>query len=116
MTAGHTKEPGYCVGGVLLFQKCTNVQVRKCGLYACGTIGIAATDCRNVTMEQNDIYECSYGGIQLMGVATASMDGNTFRDLGDEYGGFIYQVFSDCSEITMDGKRITPGCEEAYTK
>ena len=116
LTAGHTKEPGYCVGGVLLFQKCTNVQVRKCGLYGCGTIGIAATDCRNMTMEQNDIYECSYGGIQLMGVATASMDGNTFRDLGDEYGGFIYQVFSDCSEITMDGKRITPGYEEAYTK
>lgn len=116
LTAGHTKEPGYCVGGVLLFQKCTNVQVRKCGLYGCGTIGIAATDCRNVTMAQNEIYECSYGGIQLMGVATASMDGNTFRDLGDEYGGFIYQVFSDCSEITMDGKRITPGYEEAYTK
>ena len=116
LTAGHTKEPGYCVGGVLLFQKCTNVQVRKCGLYGCGTIGIVATDCRNVTMEQNEIYECSYGGIQLMGVATASMDGNTFRDLGDEYGGFIYQVFSDCSEITMDGKRITPGYEEAYTK
>ena len=116
LTAGHTKEPGECIGGVLLFQKCTNVQVRKCGLYGCGTIGIQATDCRNVTMEQNDIYECSYGGIQLSGVATAAMDGNTFRDLGDEYGGFIYQVFSDCFEITMDGKRITPGSEEAYTK
>lgn len=116
LTVGHTKEPGYCVGGVLWFQQCTNVEVRKCGLYGCGTIGIQAMDCRNVTMEQNDIYECSYGGIQLIGVATAAMDGNTFRDLGDEYGGYVYQVFSDCSEITMDGKRITPGSEEAYTK
>ena len=44
------------------------------------------------------------------------MDGNTFRDLGDEYGGFVYQVFSDCSEVTFEGKRVVPGTQEAYAK
>ena len=116
LTAGHTKEPGYCVGGVLLFENCTNARVSKCGLYGCGTIGVQANDSRNVTIQNNDIYECSYGGISLNNVATASMDGNTFRDLGDEYGGFVYQVFSDCTEVTFEGKRVVPGTQEAYTK
>lgn len=116
LTAGHTKEPGYCIGGVLLFESCTNARVSKCGLYGCGTIGVQANDSRNVIIQNNDIYECSYGGISLDNVATASMDGNTFRDLGDEYGGFVYQVFSDCTEVTFEGKRVVPGTQEAYTK
>lgn len=116
LTAGHTKDPGYCIGGVLLFENCTNVLVSKCGLYGCGTIGVQANDSRNVTIQNNEIYECSYGGISLNNVATASMDGNAFRDLGDEYGGFVYQVFSDCSEVTFEGKRVVPGTQEAYAK
>ena len=116
LTVGHTKEPGYCIGGVLWFQSCVNVQVTKCGLYGCGTVGVQVYDSRNVRIKDNEIYECSYGGVLLSNVATASMEANTFRDLGDEYGGYVYQVFSDCSEITFDGKRVTPGTEQAYVK
>ena len=116
LTVGHTKEPGYCIGGVLWFESCVNVQVTKCGLYGCGTVGVQAYDSRNVHIKDNEIYECSYGGVLLSNVATAAMEGNTFRDLGDEYGGYVYQVFSDCSEITFDGKRVTPGTEQAYVK
>lgn len=116
LTAGHTKEPGYCIGGVLWFENCTNVKVSKCGLYGCGTIGVQAYASRNVTIQDNEIYECSYGGISLNNVATAAMDGNTFRDLGDEYGGFVYQVFSDCTEVTFEGKRVVPGTQEDYVK
>ena len=131
ITAGHTQEPSQCAGGVLHFISSQDILVEDCDLYGCGTlgvdadnslniqvinnlihdcspVGIAATDCRNVTMEQNDIYECSYGGIQLMGVATASMDGNTFRDLGmEDYPGSVFRIY-DSQNVTCNGKDAIP--------
>ena len=103
LTAGHTVEPGYCAGGVLMFTGCSNVNIENTGLYGCGTIGINAQMCRNMVIQDNDIYECSQGGISLYQVKNAQMNRNTFRDLGDEYGpGFIYS-FSDSDSLTIDG-------------
>ena len=112
LTAGHTQAPGSCIGGVLQFYFCQNVTVSDTGLYGCGTIGIQGSQCRNMVMINNEIYECSQGGVSLYRVKGATMEGNTFRDLGsvDSYNGswangYIYSI-SACEDVTFDGKTL----------
>ena len=115
LTLGHTKEPGYCIGGVLDLQRCTNVTVENTGLFGCGTIGIQGYQCVNMALIGNEIYECSYGGISLNQCQKADMTSNTFRDLGEEYGGYIYSV-SGCTDLTFDGNHISGEDYLEYTK
>ena len=60
-TAGHTKEPGSCAGGVLNFQNCGEVTVYNMGLYGCGVLGIQASFCTSLDIRETEIYECSQG-------------------------------------------------------
>ena len=60
-TAGHTREPGTCAGGVLNFQGCRNVRIERCRLFGCGILGIQADNCGDLTLERTEIYECSQG-------------------------------------------------------
>ena len=46
LTAGHTTAPGFCMGGVLNFEVCSDIDVDACGLFGCGTIGVQAGDCK----------------------------------------------------------------------
>ena len=112
LTAGHTKEPGYCMGGVLQFQNCGSITVENTGLFGCGTIGVGAQSCSNVLIRNNDIYECSYGGISLYCVDGASMEGNSFRALGEEYGdGFVYSTDSGSRNILFEQNLVQPGTD-----
>ncbi len=115
LTLGHTKEPGSCAGGVLDLQRCTNVTVENTGLFGCGTIGIQGYQCVNMALTGNEIYECSYGGISLNQCQKVDMTSNTFRDLGEEYGGYIYYV-SGCTDLTFDGNHISGEDYLEYTK
>ena len=65
LTAGHTTEPGFCSGGVLRLESCTNTSITGCGLYGCGTIGVDANDTNGLRISGCDIYECSYGAVNL---------------------------------------------------
>ncbi|MCR5137143.1 MAG: right-handed parallel beta-helix repeat-containing protein [Oscillospiraceae bacterium] len=65
LTAGHTTEPGFCSGGVLRLESCTDTSITECGLYGCGTIGVSAADCNNLTVTASRIYECSYNAVSL---------------------------------------------------
>lgn len=100
-TAGHTVEPGYCMGGVLYFRDCDNVLVDNCGLYGCGILGVQADLCGGITVKNCDIYECSYGGIQMGEVMGVVIENCKFRDLGGDS-----MSFYDCKEVTVDGKSI----------
>lgn len=60
---GHTPE-GYCSGGVLDFSSCTDVSIRSCDLYGCGTVGISASNCRRFTVWDSVIHDCTYGAIE----------------------------------------------------
>ena len=64
LTAGHTTEPGYCAGGVLYFDSCTDASVDKCGLYGCGTVGVTAGSSENIRIRSSEIYECSSGAVE----------------------------------------------------
>ena len=65
LTAGHTKEPGWCMGGVLYYELTDSARVENCGLYGCGTIGVQARDCSDLTIRSSEIYECSYGAVSV---------------------------------------------------
>lgn len=108
-TAGHTKEPGSCAGGVIYFDDCDNATVENCGLFGCGIIGIQADNCSGIHAIGCDIYECSIGGIQMRDVQDVTIDGCTFRDLGSEYGPGYELSFNNCQNVMVDGKSYDNG-------
>ena len=65
LTAGHTREPGFCTGGVLFMDNCDDSNVDKCGLYGCGTVGVIAYNCKKINVTGCDIYECSVGAVEV---------------------------------------------------
>ncbi len=65
LTAGHTREPGFCSGGVLSFDNCEDCTVDGCGLYGCGTTGVWAGYSSKITVKNSSIYECSYSAVSL---------------------------------------------------
>ena len=101
LTAGHTVEPGYCMGGVLDFRGCQTVLVENCGLYGCGILGIQAEICSEISVKRCDIYECSYGGIRMSEVNGAAIENCLFRDLGGSSIGFY-----ECRNVTVDGEKV----------
>ena len=101
-TAGHTKEPGYCLGGVLCFRDCDAVTVDNCSLYGCGTLGVEADYSGNITVTNCEIYECSYGGIRMWSVNGIDIAGNTFRDLG----GDAIQI-QECKNVFVNGESVS---------
>ena len=101
LTAGHTKEPGYCTGGVLYFLNSQDILVEDCGLFGCGTIGVNGYSCKKMQIINNDIYECSVAGVEFTNCDDVNVDGNTFRDIG----GPNFRVYG-CGIITCNGERV----------
>ena len=100
-TAGHTKEPGVCMGGVLYFQNCEFVSVDNCGLFGCGILGVEAQGCTGITLRKCDIYECSNGGVSMSDTTGITIEKCTFRDLGGNN-----LMLYGCSDVTVDGEPI----------
>ena len=98
-TAGHTKEPGSCAGGVLEFRDSDFITVENSGLFGCGILGVQTESCSNVTVKNCEIYECSLGGIEMRDTYEVTLENNTFRDIG---GRNIMQ-FNGCMNETIDG-------------
>lgn len=101
LTAGHTEEPGSCIGGVLFFLNSQDILIEDCGLFGCGTLGVNAMSSKNIQIVNNDIYECSVGGVEFTNCDDVNVDGNTFRDLG----GPEFRVYG-CGVITCNGEPV----------
>ncbi len=100
-TAGHTVEPGECMGGVLLLRSCRDLLVENCGLYGCGILGVQTQTCENLQIINSEIYECSYGGIWLQDSSNVRISGTTFRDLG----GVTYSL-NNCRNVIAEGEEL----------
>lgn len=98
-TAGHTKEPGSCVGGVIYCDNCDNMTVDNCGLFGCGILGVETNNCTGIRVLNSEIYECSYGGIQLHSTSDVTIENTTFRDLGGDD-----LILHNSKNVTLDGK------------
>ena len=102
-TAGHTKEPGSCAGGVIYFENSDNMTVDQCGLFGCGILGVQAGYSKNITVQNSEIYECSYGGIRMDDSENITVKDCTFRDLG----GPVF-LFPGCKNVIIDGEAFDP--------
>ena len=74
-TAGHTKEPGSCSGGVLNLNNCHGVRIDRCRLYGCGILGLETHECTGISLKETEIFECSQGAGRFY-----DTDGITFTD------------------------------------
>ena len=74
-TAGHTKEPGSCSGGVLKLNNCHGVRIDRCRLYGCGILGLETHDCTGISLKETEIFECSQGAGRFY-----DTDGISFTD------------------------------------
>lgn len=81
-TAGHTTEPGACMGGVLYLDHCEGVSVRNVGLYGCGVTGVFAQNTSDLVVANSEIYDCSMNGVQLIDCTTASVTNCKIYNLG----------------------------------
>jgi len=101
VTAGHTLGAGSCSGAVLEYRYCDGIDVRGCGLFGCGTYGVAAMNSLGITVEENEIYECSYGAVQLNQCIDAEFASNDIHDCAyPTYG--IYE----CTNVSIDGEAL----------
>ena len=95
LTAGHTMEPGFCTGGVLRLESCTDTFITGCGLYGCGTIGVDANDTNGLSVSGCDIYECSYGAVNLHTCRDVQIENCNVHHHGTREGqGAAVSVFS----------------------
>lgn len=82
LTVGHTV-PGYCLGGVLRFKNCDDVEIRSCDLYGSGTYGIGLERTSRFVMENSVIHDCTYGLATIEGSSDVSFSDTAFRDTGE---------------------------------
>ena len=103
-TAGHTKEPGYCSGGVFYLNACTDMLIDNCGMFGCGTVGVNANATRNLQVVNSEIYECSYNGITLWDSENVAISGTIIRDIRNEWEGEApHFSFGASRNVTLDG-------------
>lgn len=107
-TVGHTKELGVCTGGVLDFQYCHHVSIKKMYLYGCGTLGVMTQKCSSFDILRTEIYECSQGAGFFF-----QTDGIRFEDCS------VHDVpspafdFYECGDMTWNGKALD-GLDSGY--
>ena len=100
-TAGHTEEPGVCVGGVLRFDYCTNTDIQGCSLYGCGVLGVWAESCTNLNVTDTEIYECSNGAVDFRNCTDVTLTGCNIHDNGEPT---YYE--SGCQNVLVDGAQL----------
>ena len=100
-TAGHTKEPGSCSGGVLNFQNCNDIHVEEMRLYGCGILGIQASQCTSLNVVHTEIYECSQGAGQFFMTDGIVFDGCDIHDVPSPALGF-----TECGDKSWNGAAI----------
>ena len=106
LTAGHTQEPGECIGGVLMFRGGSGISVTRCGLFGCGIRGVTAWSTEQLTVEDCEIYSCSLGAVQLESCSDCTFSGNSIHDCAYP----TFQLLS-CRNILLDGKPLAPNSE-----
>ena len=101
-TAGHTREPGVCSGGVLNFVSGSQISLYGLGLYGCGTYGVTGRTVEQISIASCDIYECSQGGVRFGNSNGITIKNTVFRDLG----GIALQWDMNCRGITLEGNTL----------
>lgn len=102
LTMGHSIAPGYCTGGVVLFEECDDVELDNMHLYGCGTYGVVAAISSNIRVKNTEIYECSYGLIDITYSQNVAFENCVFRDTGK----FDMFYIGDCKNVKISDSVI----------
>ncbi len=100
-TAGHTKEPGSCSGGVLFLENCTGVRVERCRLYGCGILGLQTRNCKDLQIDSTKIYECSQGAGSFSNTDGIAFSGCVVTDVPSPA-----LCFSACRDVSWNGEAL----------
>ena len=98
LTAGHTEAPGWCAGGVLWLEDCSDADISFCGLFGCGTVGVQADRCRNVGVRACRIYDCSQYAVCVRACRDFRVIGCDITDNGDDDGSAFALFAADTSD------------------
>lgn len=103
ITLGHTKEQGSCIGGVLLVESGSNVEIQNARLYGCGVRGIDLRSCQNVHVDCTDVYECSMGCVYIQGSTNVLFENSKFYNCALADG--VFEIFSS-SDIAVINSEV----------
>ena len=108
LTAGHTREPGLCTGGVLRLIECHDSVITGCGLFGCGTVGVQAEGCGGLTVADTKIYECSWNAVAATGCSVVEVTGCEVYDCGAKGDWIAYSMFDVCDtdSFTVTGTTV----------
>lgn len=109
---GHTREQGYCTGGVLYLENCSDVEISDAMLYGCGTYGISLYQCSSVHVTDSDIYECSYGCMEVSNCTDLLVENSKFYSCSFIFGGFS---FYSSSNIALINSEISNNTGDEYS-
>ena len=76
---GHT-EAGYCTGGVLRFESCSDLILERCELFGSGTYGLEFVNCKNIELVEVTVRQCTYGIANLIGIENFSARDCNFHE------------------------------------
>jgi hypothetical protein len=99
LVLGHTT-PGYCLGGVLGFTRCDDVEIRSCELYGSGTYGLGLERTQRFSIVDSVVRDCSYGLATIDRCEDLLFASTTFKGTGEfdllDIRASIHLLFRDC--------------------
>lgn len=103
ITAGHTTEKGYCVGGVINLVDTSDVTIEYCKLYGCGTYGIICDKASNVTALNTEIYDCTYGLVDFSNSKNINLKSCILRD-SEQFS--MFSIYN-CENVKISDSKIS---------
>lgn len=94
----HTPDQGYCSGGVLNFENCSNINISNCVLDGCGTEGITARNVSGLAMSGSTIQNCTYGIMTLSSSSNVQFKNSKFTNNVK----FDLVNVDDCKGVSFD--------------
>lgn len=79
LVLGHTRS-GFCVGGVVAFERSKNVKVARSELYGSGTIGVSLKQVAGFLMDRSTIRDCTYGILEISRSKNVRFQRSEFRN------------------------------------
>lgn len=103
---GHTPAVGECSGGVVQLEYTNRAIIEGCRLFGCGTLGVQAMYCSNLSVFNSEIYECSSGAAWFYGCNSVQVEQCNVHDIG----GLEFYADYSCKDVLVNGNPI----EEAF--
>ena len=105
LSAKHKEKPegGYCVGSVIYFLKCENVNVIDCELNGCGMTGVYFDNTISGIVEKCFIHNNSVAALFSYGSSYLQILNNTIKD---NYNGFYIESNPYLEDVNIESMNI----------